>query len=808
MKLRARWVRMTICTALAAAACRRAPHVAQPPPGPLFGSVTPLAMQRREPRSHGRPGDLVVRGTDGTSITVAAAEDAPGHPPLRGAILDLGVAATDQDSPDPIVTLRTSWIDAAHHAHVLLAHSVVAVRCDHASAGVRATGIADGVQLETVICPRPHGDFNVVTRALSSLPAGAVLGDELDVGASAVLVDRMGEDWADTATTRFVAAHEGGIAFAIEAPRIEVTRVDPRLSAEVSPESIQLRYGRSAIVRTMHVVAGDALDAVARVSTATRTVDLSAGVTRAIGFDVLDGAHHVIARGAFPPTDQRQLRIPPDFGTAVVFRDIYGVSATVPQPFPGQGSSGRGMIACPTIERGAVRFAYADERGQPLAVHVLFKGLAGTRDPAPRVQTRGYAEGRSIYLLDGAGEIGLAPGRYHLTASHGPTHTLAEHTITVGCEETQVVAGTLRRVIDTSQWIAADLHLHASPSPDSRVTLAERVAALVCEGVDFAVATDHNHVTDYAPTVQTLGLQERLATAMGDEVTTFGRLWGHFIAFPLPLRSASESGVTPYFDVTPARIFAAARERGAQVLQVNHARMRPAMGYFDFARLEPTTGEAGPEFATDFNAVEVFNGLYIEHPEQVRAALRDVIALARRGMRVAATGNSDSHRLLFQEAGYPRTYVRGASQPIGMRAAAVTAGLLHGATTVSSGPFVEIGIAGEGPGAIVRAGPGGALRVHVRVSAPAWVPVEHVEVWVDDRVAQSFELSDPPRDGIRFERDVDLVVVADAVVLAWAESRSPLPDVLPLAHALGIGFTGPMYIDFDGDGAARVPPSI
>lgn len=85
--------------------------------------------------------------------------------------------------------------------------------------------------------------------------------------------------------------------------------------------------------------------------------------------------------------------------------------------------------------------------------------------------------------------------------------------MTLGVGAPTELRATLRPVLPPA-WIAADLHLHSSPSPDSRVTLAQRVGSLVCNGIDFAVATDHNRITDLSPAVRAAGLDHALVTAM------------------------------------------------------------------------------------------------------------------------------------------------------------------------------------------------------------------------------------------------------------------------------------------------------
>jgi hypothetical protein len=95
----------------------------------------------------------------------------------------------------------------------------------------------------------------------------------------------------------------------------------------------------------------------------------------------------------------------------------------------------------------------------------------------------------------------------------------------------------------------------------------------------------------------------------------------------------------------------------------------------------------------------------------------------------------------------------------------------------------------------------------VKVSAPAWVPVEHVEIWHDDVVAFETDVTAPPVDGVRYEGEMPLAFPVDGTVLAWATATSPLPDVLPYANAQATGFTGLVYVDANGDGKVDVPPA-
>ena len=186
----------------------------------------------------------------------------------------------------------------------------------------------------------------------------------------------------------------------------------------------------------------------------------------------------------------------------------------------------------------------------------------------------------------------------------------------------------------------------------------------------------------------------------------------------------------------------------------------------------------------------------------VREGFLDIVALARRGKLVAATGNSDSHKLFLEEPGYPRTYVffapGGASVPLTER---VVAALRARSTVVSSGPYLEATLDGALPGSVVAAKPGAkAMRLRIRVTAPAWVPVETVSILVDGELVRSFPVIGKRKNGVRFERELEWPVSGDATVAVWVSAKEPLPRVLHEKDARAIAFTTPFYVDADGDG--------
>lgn len=441
-----------------------------------------------------------------------------------------------------------------------------------------------------------------------------------------------------------------------------------------------------------------------------------------------------------------------------------------------------------------------DERGRPLAAKAT---LLHSADPKRAVfPVDGGLSGADRFAWTGNGRIVTEPppGRYAVLVSSGPERDLVRRTLVLEAGKPQRFRATLRRVVPTPGWVAADLHLHQAPSVDADVSLEARVISVAAEGLEFAVPTDHYVVTDLYPTIRELvrsgALARPLLTVPGSEVSTLWTRFGHFNVFPLPLDATIE-----YRDTTPSRLFAAARRASPNgVLQVNHPRYDARLGYFAHFELDPKTAQPRkPGFDPNFDTIEVYNGDDAGDLSKVEKVLQDFVHLLGRGRRYVATGSSDSHKLAFLDAGVPRTLIAhggrapdddtDAQAPV----SAVLAGLKAGNAIVTSGPFIDAHIDGVGPGRTVyAAGPRSELRV--RVLAPPWVSVSRVRVLqgADARVVH--DLPVPPSAAVvRFDRALALSHTEPTFVLVTVKGDAPLPntgrgEIRPFA------FTNPIWI--------------
>jgi hypothetical protein len=194
---------------------------------------------------------------------------------------------------------------------------------------------------------------------------------------------------------------------------------------------------------------------------------------------------------------------------------------------------------------------------------------------------RAYIEASGYTDVDGLVTLTARPGDYTAYFSRGFEYDLHGVPVHVAAGSGSTASATLSRVVDTTGWLSFDAHVHHEDSIDSSMSLEDRLNSAAGEGLELAVATNHNFVSDWRPRIDEMALDPWLASFVGLEFTTLES--GHFNAFPLqyPVGPVTH-GSFSWFGSKPADLFAGLRKigDGNPVVECNHPR-DANMGYFN-----------------------------------------------------------------------------------------------------------------------------------------------------------------------------------------------------------------------------------
>jgi hypothetical protein len=397
---------------------------------------------------------------------------------------------------------------------------------------------------------------------------------------------------------------------------------------------------------------------------------------------------------------------------------------------------------------GDLTVTVVDPDGAPLPARLSLVDPSG--ETARLYGTNEHAVRPGIAYTDGSGfSFALPAGAYEIAAMRGTEWSRATERVEVVRGETSEIRLELRREVDTTGWIAADTHIHTlTYAHHGDALIDERMLSLAGEGIELAIATDHNHNVDYLGPREAAGMSAWFTPVTGNEVTTPA---GHFNAFPLD----PEGAIPPYESTDWPTLVDGMRDAGARIVILNHPHW-PAVnrGPFAFAGVHPHSGARWEQLAVTFDAIEIVNSGTLD-PDPM-PLLSDWFALVNRGEAPFGVGSSDSHTI-GEPVGQGRTYVHAADDaPGALDVESAIQAFERGDTSVSLGIFAALSIDGSSMGSTIRRRRG-PVRAALRVATPSWVTAQRVLFVVNGAVVDTVELApvQGPRDQV-IERDVDL----------------------------------------------------
>ena len=439
--------------------------------------------------------------------------------------------------------------------------------------------------------------------------------------------------------------------------------------------------------------------------------------------------------------------------------------------------------------------------GQPIPARVSVMGPDGrffAPDDAWRHADEMFVRGESAFEYGyfharGTAVVPVPPGRFRVEVSRGPEYAVDRAVVEVVPSGAATHRAALRRLADmpAKGWRGADLHVHMNYCGAYRNTPAHLVFQGEAEGLNLIenlVVNKEQRIPDIRSfsTRPDPASKPGMLLMHGQEYHT--SFWGHTGLLGLQdhfLMPAYASYVnTPAASAFPTNtfIFDQAHAQGALTGYVHPFDSRPdpddASTPLSYAL--PVDAALG---TMDYLEVMGFSDHLITSEIWYR--------LLNCGFRIPAGAGTDAmadFASLRGPVGLVRVYAQ-----VGARFdhAAFLAALKGGKTFVTNAPLLELTLAGAAPGGTVQRDAGPA-RLEARVTMRSPVPVDHLEIVQDGRVAATVPLGADRMSAtatvpLEFARSGWMVLRAYADAPAW-----PVLDLYPFAS------TSPVYVQIGG----------
>ncbi|MBN2246148.1 MAG: PHP domain-containing protein [Candidatus Aminicenantes bacterium] len=475
------------------------------------------------------------------------------------------------------------------------------------------------------------------------------------------------------------------------------------------------------------------------------------------------------------------------------------------------GSGGKNSCTLTDAPLAKVKVKIKDKKGAFFPGKVTFIGLDPTITPYfmpdNPVETGKIWESFKNSLFPGPEGIqALVPaGTYLVFASRGPEYSIDQRVVELFKDQHQDFLFEIEKVVETGDLISLDPHMHTNNS-DGRMGIPERIRSVAAEGIEVAVSTDHNFISDYLPDLMQLELDTWLHVIYGNEVTT-GELL-HYNTYPIRIRKEEPAnGAINAFPDSVKRLFSSSRGKDpGAIIQVNHPRAG-TIGYFNNYQLDPEKAAFAKEtMDLTFDVLEVMNGP--QYSGGNMAAVKDWLNLINRGHYYPIVGSSDSHGIDRSEPGYSRTYVLfGEKKGQTFDEDKLIQAVKSGKSFASNGPLIEFVVNDTFSFGETLTDSDGEVDIRIKVWSAPWVSVDQISLIVNGKRKMGFPSHRDPSGVVKFYKEFPLKLSQDSALIVEAVGSGSLFPVMQRSSRSGLredactpyAISNPVFVDFDGN---------
>jgi len=419
---------------------------------------------------------------------------------------------------------------------------------------------------------------------------------------------------------------------------------------------------------------------------------------------------------------------------------------------------------------------------------------------------------KTLYVMPEINTTELVPGEYSYMVTRGYEYTTYSGEFVIEAGKTTDLPVTLDHVVDTSGFLCMDGHVHAGPSPDNQISIPDRIRTVAAEGLEVVIGTDHEYISNWRWGIDEAGLGDWVANVIGEEVTATAP--EHTNMYPVEPRFDLDArgGYVRWYGLSLGEIFAAEKERGAQIRSLNHPR-----GFFNDIQYDLLSGEpklndptlmglpaSKPIWSWDFETLEMMNDpqvIFRTSADSTELDLFDVWqSFFNLGHPKTAVGCSDVHN--WGMPGRPRNYfVSSTDDAKSFVEADLITAMKEGRSMISNGAFMRVMLNDTASFGATLTDSDGTVEVKVHIEAIPEIDVTYFKIYLNcDQVATV--VTSAPDQVVKYDGTAQVAVDKDANLVVAAFGEKDMPKGLGAYNAAFIPrvISNPVFIDFDGNG--------
>lgn len=430
----------------------------------------------------------------------------------------------------------------------------------------------------------------------------------------------------------------------------------------------------------------------------------------------------------------------------------------------------------------------------PMPSGKLFEGISSAR-----------AFHDSFYVPREGTAVELWAGKWDLTITSGPRYDYTQSTIEMKWGSDTIIESELPPTVPTHGWLGVEFGVMTQSTEGSDLTPADVVLSAAGEGIDWVVSGDWERITDFAPAIKALGLEDRMGSSRGFRTwLPKHKEWGSFLIYPVAANApAPETARENWKDLEDSKAFIETLRGlypGSIIESITPFADGGGYFYQEGKNVYQMAWEARTDVDLGIDAVNLFEprGLWNQRHQ------RDFFYVNTLRSRIYIPAPVSNRRVMLSaEPGYPRMLVRtDESDPTKVPEAKLFEAVRAGKWQITSGPFIEFTVDGHREGERFASGP--TAKAHLKVTASNWVHANRIE-FTKEGIAEWFELK--PAEGgksVRMDRDFEIKFLIkekegkDTAVGAGVQGSESIDPAVPAYGGQGIApeaFTGPIYAD-------------